>query len=330
MEPFRFLEEGGAWVPPVKVLEAPGKEKKKIRWKKKKRCSLWLKPKVRSFNPTRRSIVINTPLFSRWVNRQVKGRPSNSIIKVAWGHYPIVVPFVQLWRIWKRKAVKLNVRKPPVIFRGPKDLFFKPFNPIWRPMTAWEKWRARERWGSRVSAIALAVRGRAADLAAADDFPQRITAKRRLHLVARIFNHLLPALAKGFGWKNYPAKFHRVCPPHLWLKQAWKTYPCGYYRWFIRQLTDYHLQRYHWKLRMTLTVSTKYYKKAKARERNVEKVRARNMEKWLALVRDDPRKRFLDIAEANYSYSNAWSSWAAEPESQKLVRLFRPEAFMSD
>lgn len=30
---------------------------------------------------------------------------------------------------------------------------------------------------------------------------------------------------------------------------------------------------------MTLTVSTKYYKKAKARERNVEKVRARNMEK---------------------------------------------------
>lgn len=53
---------------------------------------------------------------------------------------------------------------------------------------------------------------------------------------------------------------------------------------------------------MTLTVGTSYYKKKQIRERKVEAWRANNMDKWLAMVRQDPRRRFFDITEENYVY----------------------------
>lgn len=316
MEPYHFLEGSMRWFP--RVIDVPDEKPKQV--KRKKVCSLRRKSKLRVFKPTRGSIVIETLLFRRWLNRQVKGTPSQSRLKIAWGHYPIVVPYFQLWRTWKRKAVKWNPRKSPV-FRGTKDIFFKPFNPLWRPMTPWEKWRAIERWRSRVFAIDLAAKGKKADLWASDEFPNKITAKRRIHLVRRIFNHFLPALSYGFGWKNYPSVYQRSYPVGFWVKQGWKSFPFGYYRWFSSRLTDYHLQRYHWKLRMTLTVGTTYYKKKQIRERKVEAWRANNMDKWLAMVRQDPRRRFFDITEENYVYKQGLEAWASEQKD--FVSLFR-------
>lgn len=210
-----------------------------------------------------------------------------------------MIPFLRLfrrqkpfpWEPWGRSILSF------------KDVFFEPYDRRRRACTKAEELVAIAKWKEELIAKAQILWAKEKPV----DF-SLLRPELRSSMERKIINKLLPAL-EAFGWHNYPAPCHRA-PRWVWLEKGWSDYPEGYREWRLKNLKNEDLYNYLQNLIMTRKVAIRFRKKKAKRMKKVEARRLVEMDKWLALVRDDPRENLKGAVDDIYTFREALQPWS--------------------